>query len=110
MPTDRVGGLERESVAVCGDGILAAAAAGEHRGPGDVQLGPAGEPGAGRERVEDREPGCRPLGVSDGDGPVCLDDRGRVEPEQLAVQRGDLPPVSVGGRGRGRVGVAPGSP
>ena len=83
-----------------------AAAPGEHRGPGDVQLRPAGEPGAGRQRVQDRQPGRRPLSVRDGDGPVRLDDRGRVEPEQLAVQRGDLPPVSIGARGR--VGVAGG--
>jgi len=75
VPADRLGGLERESLAVCGDGILAAAAPGEQRGPGDVQLRPAGEPGAGRERVEDREPGRRPFGVCDGDGPVRLDDR-----------------------------------
>ena len=39
-----------------------------------------------------------PLGIRDSDGAVGLDDRGRVEPEQLAVQRGDLPPVSTGGR------------
>jgi len=75
VPADRLGGLERESLAVCGDGILAAAAPGEQRGPGDVQLRPAGEPGAGRERVEDREPGRRPFGVCDGNGPVRLDDR-----------------------------------
>ena len=106
MPADRAGGLECESVAVCGGGILAAAALGEQRGAGDMQLGPAGEPGAGGERVEDREPGRGPLGVRDGDGAVRLDDRGRVEPEQLAVQRGDLPPVSVGARGS--VGVAGG--
>ena len=75
MLADRIGGLERESVAVCGDGILAAAAPGEHRGPGDMQLRPAGEPGAGSKRVEDREPGRWSLGVRDGDGPVRLDDR-----------------------------------
>jgi hypothetical protein len=75
VPADRVGRLERESVAVCGDGILTAAALGEQRGPGDVQLGPAGEPGAGRERVEDRQPGGRSFGVRDGDGAVGLDDR-----------------------------------
>jgi hypothetical protein len=75
MPADRLGRLEREGIAVRGGGVLAAAALGEQRGPGDVQLRPAGEPGAGRERVEDRQPGRRPLGVRDGDGAVCLDDR-----------------------------------
>jgi hypothetical protein len=75
VPADRAGRLVRESVAVGGDGILVAAALGEQRAAGDVQLRPAGQPGAGRERVEDRQPGRRPLGVGDGDGAVCLDDR-----------------------------------
>jgi hypothetical protein len=77
VPADRAGWLERESVAVGGDGILVTAAPGGQRAAGDMQLRPAGEPGAGRERVEDRQPGRRPVGVrdGDGDGAVCLDDR-----------------------------------
>ena len=62
------GGSKRESVAVCGDGIRVAAALGEQRAAGDVQLGPAGEPGAGSGRVQDCQPGRGPLGVRDGDG------------------------------------------
>ena len=67
VPADRVGWLERESAAVCGDGILIAAALGEQRAACDVQLRPAGEPGAGSEGIEDRQPGRRPFGVCDGD-------------------------------------------
>jgi len=58
---DRAGRLEGKGVAVCGGGIIAAAAHGQQRGPGDVQLRPAGEPGAGSERAEDRQPGRHPL-------------------------------------------------
>jgi hypothetical protein len=75
VPADSFGRLECESVAVGGDGVRVAAAPGEQRGAGDVQLRPAGEPGAGGERVEDREPGRRSLGVCDGDRAVRLDDR-----------------------------------
>ena len=74
VPADRFSRLERESVAVRGDGILVAAALGEQRGASDVQLRPACEPGAGSERIEDHEPGRRPLGARYGDGPVGLDD------------------------------------
>jgi hypothetical protein len=72
---DRAGRLKRESVAVGSDGILAAAALGQQRAAGDVQLRPGREPGAGGERVEDRQAGRGSLGVGDGDGAVCLDDR-----------------------------------
>jgi hypothetical protein len=67
--------LERESVAVCGDGVLRAAALGEQRAAGDVQLRPAGELGAGCERAQDRQPGRGSLSARDGDGAVRLDDR-----------------------------------
>jgi hypothetical protein len=69
---DRAGRLERESAAVCGDGIFMAAALGEQRTSSDVQLRPPGEPGAGSERVDDCQSGGRPFGIRDGDGTVCL--------------------------------------
>ena len=73
-------------------------------GPRDVELRPSGQPGA--EGIEDRQAGGGTFGHGDGDGPVRLGHRSGLVPRQLAVQRGDLPPVSVWlGVARGDRGV-----
>ena len=78
----------------------------EQLGARDVELRPAGDPLVAAERVQDDETGRRALGHRDRDRPVRLDDRGRLVPDQLPVQRCDLPPVGL--VRAGRAGVAGG--
>ena len=59
---NRFGRLKRQSVAVCGDGVLVAAALGEQRAAGDVQLWPAG-----------RAPASAIAAVADSNSPsICM--------------------------------------
>jgi hypothetical protein len=68
VPADRQSGLQRERLPVGGDSVLAAPILGEQRSPGDVQLRPAVEVGAGGEGLEDPQAGRGALGVGDSNG------------------------------------------
>ena len=64
---------------------------------GDVEIGPATELRLVADGVEDVEPGRGTVSHRDDDGPVRLDDGGRIVAQQFAVKEGNLPPVGVYG-------------
>ena len=69
------------------------ARAAQQLGARRVQRLVAREHAVAEQRLEQREPGRRPLGEPDGDRAVDLDDRRRRDPAERAVELGDLRPV-----------------
>ena len=94
--------LERERVAVGSGGILAAAAPGEQRAAGDVQLGPARascELAARVSRIA--SPAAGPSAYATATARFASMTGDGSNRSSVAVQRGDLPPVGGGGCRRG---------
>jgi hypothetical protein len=99
----RLGQAESQRGAVCLCRVGRSADAAQQLGSRDVELRPAREARVCAERVEDDQAGGRPFGHRDRDRPVGLYDGGGFVPDQLAVKRGDLPPVGFARAGRARV-------